>query len=266
MAKDIKRYVQECDACQRTKKSSQPDAGELQSMPMPGAPWASIAMDFLGPLPKSKNGNETILVVMDRLMKMAHFIPTIRKYTSEIVANLFVKYIFRYHGLPESIVSDQDSKFTSHFWQALQKELGVKLLMSTVEHPQTDGQSEAMVKVVQKMIRPFTICGDDWEELLPTLKFAYNDTVQSTTEQTPFFLNYGRNPVGARRADTSNVPNAEYFVDFLLQLQQAARDVIQDAQLIQAWHANSHCILAPHLKPSDWVLLNERRIRRINSG
>jgi hypothetical protein len=259
MAKDIRRHVQECDACQRTKRSNQPPAGNLRPMPIPPKPWSSIAMDFLGPLPKSANGNEIILVIVDRLTKMAHFVPTIRNYTSEIVANLFVKNVFRYHGLPESIVSDRDSKFTSHFWKALQKNLGVKLLMSIAEHPQTDGQSEAAVKVIQKMIRPFTICGDDWEELLPTLEFAYNDTVHSTTKQTPFFLNYGRYPSGARRHDTSNVPNAEYFVDFILQLQQAARDAIQDAQLIQAQHANSHRIPAPHLTPGDWVLLKRKK-------
>jgi hypothetical protein len=259
MAKDIRTHVQECDACQRTKRSTQPPPGELQPMPIPAAPWSSIGMDFLGPVPMSKNGNEIILVVVDRLTKMAHFIPTIRKFTSQIVADLFIKHVFRHHGLPESIVSDRDSKFTSHFWKALHKELGVKMLMSTAEHPQTDGQSEAMVKVIQKMLRPFTICGDDWEELLPTLEFAYNDTVQATTQQTPFFLNYGRNPVGARRADTSNVPNAEYFVDFLLQLQQAARDAIQDAQLIQARHADSHRIPAPHLNPGDWVLLKRKK-------
>jgi hypothetical protein len=131
--------------------------------------------------------------------------------------------------------------------------------MSTAEHPQTDGQSEAAVKVIQKMIRPFTICGDDWEELLPILEFAYNDTVHSTTKQTPFFLNNGRDPLGARRQDTSNVPSAEYFVDFILQLQQAARDAIQDAQLIQARHANAHRIPAPHLAPGDWVLLKRKK-------
>jgi hypothetical protein len=249
MAKDIRKHVQGCDPCQQTKKSTQLPPGELQPIPILVAPWVSIGMDFLGPLPTSKNGNEIILIVVDRLTKMAHFILTIKKFTSQIVAELFIKHVLRLHGLPESIVSNRDSKFTSHFWKALHKELGVKMLMSTTEHPQTDGQSEAMVKVIQKMLPAFTICGDDWEELLPTLEFAYNDTLRSTMQQTPFFPNNGRNPVGARRADTSNVPNAKYFVDFLLQLQQVACDAIQHAQLIQALHADSHQILAPPPEP-----------------
>jgi hypothetical protein len=104
-------------------------------MPIPSKPWSSIGMDFLGPLPISANGNEIILVIIDRLTKMAHFILIVQNYTSEIVTKLSLKHVFRYHGLPESIVSDFNSKFTSHFWKALQKDLGVKLLMSTVEHP-----------------------------------------------------------------------------------------------------------------------------------
>lgn len=259
MGQDVKHHVQTCDACQRTKKSHLPEIGVLQSMPIPHRPWSSIGMDLLGPIPISKNGNEIILVIVDRHTKMAHFIPTTRKYTSKIIANLFIKYVFRYHGLPDSIVSDRDPKFTSHFWSALQKELGVHLLMSTADHPQTDGQSEATVKIIQKMLKPFTIQGTDWEELLPSLEFTYNNTVQSSTKQTPFFLNYGRHPTGASRVDNSNVPSAEHFVDYLLRLQEAARDAIQDAQLVQERYANRHRTIAPRFKVGDWVLLKRKK-------
>lgn len=259
MGKNIKQHVQHCDACQRTKKSHLPDAGVLRPLPIPYKPWSSISMDLLGPIPESKDGHEMILVVVDRLTKMAHFIPTIRRYTSKIIANLFVTYIFRYHGLPDSIISDRDPKFTAHFWKALQKELGVRLLMSTAEHPQTDGQAESTVKIIQKMLRPFTIQGADWEELLPLLEFAYNNTVQSSTKQTPFYLNYGQHPVGPSRADNSNVPTAENYVDYLLRLQEAARDAIQDAQLLQEQYANRRRTIAPRLKAGDWVLLKRKK-------
>ena len=86
-----------------------------------------------------------VLIAVDHLTKMAHFIPTTMKVTAKEMAELFLQYIFQYHGLPDTIVSDRDPKFTSHFWKNLQKILGIKLLMSTAEHPQTDGQSEAMV-------------------------------------------------------------------------------------------------------------------------
>jgi hypothetical protein len=266
MSKDIKKHVQECDACQRTKKSHFPPAGMLQPMPIPHRPWSSLGMDLLGPLPESNRGHNMILVVIDRLTKMAHFIPTTHRYTSRIIANLFLENVFRYHGLPDSIVSDRDPKFTSHFWSALKKELGIKMLMSTAEHPQTDGQSEATVKLIQKMLRPFTINGSDWEELLPSLEFAYNNTEHSSTGQTPFYLNYGQHPTGPTRADTSNVPTVEHFVDNLLRLHQAARDAIQDAQLVQERAANKHRSVAPRLKENDWVLLQRKKDDRQKLG
>src|SRR5437667_8583347 len=124
--------------------------------------------------------------------------------TSKNIAELFLQEVFRHHGLPLSIVSDRDPRFTAKFWQALQKALGVKLLMSTAGHPQTDGQAEATVKTIQKMLRPFVFQGQDWKELLPTLEFAYNDTIQSSTGQTPFYLNYGYHPTGVTRHELFN--------------------------------------------------------------
>jgi hypothetical protein len=148
---------------------------------------------------------------------MAHFISTVSTVTSQQTAELILKYILRYHGLPENIVSDRDPKFTAKFWQSLNKALGINLLMSTSSHSQTDGQSEAAVKIIQKLLRPFVLQGQDWEKLLPSLEFAYNDTQQSSTGQTPFYLNYGFHPTGTyRHADTNN-PYAEDYVQYLLQ-------------------------------------------------
>jgi transposase InsO family protein len=259
MHKDIRKHTKECDACQRTKASTQPPIGELQPMPIPHRPWQSIGMDFLMPVPESKNGHNAILVIVDRLTKMAHFIPTTDKVTAKETAELFLQNIFRYHGLPDSIVSDRDPRFTSHFWENLHKILGIKLLMSTAEHPQTDGQSEATVKIVQKLIRPFAFQEQDWEMLLPSLEFAYNDTQQSTTGETPFYLNYGHHPKGTyRHADTKN-PHAEDHVQYLIRLQEVARDAINDAQTVQARYANKHRTEAPPMKPGDWVLLRRKK-------
>jgi hypothetical protein len=99
MSKDIRKHVKECDACQRTKSSNQPPVGELQPLPIPRRPWQSIGMDYLGPVPVSKTGNDMILLAVDRLTKMAHFIPTTTKVTAKETAELFLRYIFLYHGL-----------------------------------------------------------------------------------------------------------------------------------------------------------------------
>ena len=259
MSKDIRKHTKECDACQRTKSSTQPPIGELHPLPIPQRPWQSIGMDYLGSVPMSKSGHDMILIVVDRLTKMAHFIPTTTKVTAKETAELFLRYIFQYHGLPDNIISDRDPKFTSHFWKALHKILGIKLLMSTAEHPQTDGQSEATVKTIQKLIRPFVFQEQDWEMLLPSLEFAYNDTQQSSTGQTPFYLNYGFHPKGTyRHADTNN-PHAEDHIQYLVRLQEAARDAINDAQAVQAKYANRHRSEIPSLKVGDWVLLRRKK-------
>src|SRR5947207_8177265 len=258
MGSDIRKHVKECDSCQRTKSANHPPAGILRPLPIPSRAWESIAMDFVGPLPKSASGHDMILVIIDQLTKMATFIATYSTTTSKDIAELFLQEVFRHHGLPLSIVSDRDPRFTAKFWQALQKALGVKLLMSTAEHPQTDGQAEATVKTIQKMLRPFVFQGQDWEELLPTLEFAYNDTTQSSTGQTPFYLNYGYHPTGVTRHEPVNNPHAEDQIQYLLRLQEAARDAINDAQQVQRRNADKKRIAATIIKERDWVLLKRK--------
>jgi Chromo (CHRromatin Organisation MOdifier) domain len=199
-----------------------------------------------------------ILVVIDRLTKMARFIPTRSSVTSKETADLFLREVFRHHGLPSNIVSDRDPRFTAKFWEALQKALGVQLLMSTAEHPQTDGQAEAAVKVIQKLLRPFVFQGQDWEELLPSLEFAYNDTTQSSTGQTPFYLNYGHHPTGVTRHEPVDNPHAENQVRYLLRLHEAARDAINDAQQVQRRNADKKRMDAVPIKEGDWVLLKRK--------
>jgi hypothetical protein len=244
MSNDIRQHAKECDECQRTKPSTQAPQGEL------------------GPLPESSDKSDMILVVIDRLTKMAHFIATKTTVTSSQVADLFLENIFRYHGMPESIVSDRDPKFTANFWKNLNKALGIELLMSTAAHPQTDGQSEAAVKTIQKLLRPFCLQEHNWEKLLPSLEFAYNDTQRSSTGQTPFYLNYGYHPTGTyRNADTNN-PHAEDRIQYLLRLQEAARDAIHDAQTVQERYANKHRRPVPEIKIGDWVLLRRKSEHR----
>ena len=141
MYRDVKKYVQSCDNCQRTKPSLQKNAGLLQPLPIPDRPWCDISMDFIMELPASQQFN-AIMVVVDRLTKMAHFVLMNTSATAPQVAKLVFDHIFRYHGLPRSIVSDQDARFTSSFWKELLRLCQIKQAMSTSYHPQTDGQTE----------------------------------------------------------------------------------------------------------------------------
>lgn len=134
--------------------------------------------------------------------------------------------------------------------------------MSTAEHPQTDGQAEAAVKVIQKLLKPFVFQGQDWEELLPSLEFAYNDTTQSSTGQTPFYLNYGHHPTGVTRHEPVNNPHAEDQAQYLIRLQEAARDAINDAQQVQRRNADKRRIAGATIKKGDWVLLQRKESQK----
>ena len=149
MATNIEHFCSSCSACQMTKGSNQWPLGLLHSLPVPDKPWQSIGMDFVGPLPLSQ-GHNFLLVVIDRFTSMVHLIPTKTTVTAREVTWLYMKEVVRLHGLPESLVSDRDSKFTSIFWKELHRLMGTKLLMSTAFHPQTDGQTErANCSVIQ---------------------------------------------------------------------------------------------------------------------
>ena len=144
MGQDIERFCLSCGNCQMMKTSNRPKTGLLHSLPIPTQPWQSIAMDFVGPFPRSA-GHDYLWVVICRMMNLLHLVPiTVRTTTTEL-AWLYLWDIVHLHGMPESIVSDRDSKFTARFWRELHRCLGTKLLMSTSFHPQTDGHSERAI-------------------------------------------------------------------------------------------------------------------------
>ncbi|GJZ18136.1 reverse transcriptase domain-containing protein [Tanacetum coccineum] len=124
-------------------------------------------MDFITKLPKTSNGHDTIWVIVDRLTKSAHFIPTRETYSMETLTRLYIKEIVSRHGVPISIISDHDSNFTSRFWQSLQSALGTQLDMSTAYHLEIDGQSERTIQTLEDMLRAGVIdFGKGWEKHL----------------------------------------------------------------------------------------------------
>jgi transposase InsO family protein len=110
-------------------------------------------MDLITQLPRSKLGNDAIIVIVDKLTKMVHYVPTTTTVTAPQISELFIREVCRLHGVPESILSDRDPRFTAHFWRSLWKSLGTKLVMSTSYHPQTDGQTERTNRTLEEMLR-----------------------------------------------------------------------------------------------------------------
>ncbi|GKF60790.1 putative reverse transcriptase domain-containing protein, partial [Tanacetum coccineum] len=150
-------------------------------------------MDFITKLPKSSSGYDTIWVIMDRLTKSAHFLPIREDYKTEKLAKIYVNEIVARHGVPVSIISDCDGRFTSHLWQALQEALGTRLDMSTAYHPQTDGQSERTIQTLEDMLRACVMdFGGSWDTHLPLIEFSYNNSYHTSIKRAPFEALYGR--------------------------------------------------------------------------
>ena len=193
--RDVKNYVNGCRICQQMKDHTGKTLTDPQPLQVPTRRWGSLATDFIVSLPATKSGYDAITTWVDRLTRRVHFIPSKTTDTAVDTARNFFHYIFPLHGLPDSIVSDRDPKFTSKFWEHLMEMLNIKLNRPTSYHPQTDGSSEIMNRMVENYIRCYCSYNqDDWDDLLPAAEFAYNSSVSESLGMSPFELDLGWNP------------------------------------------------------------------------
>uniref|UniRef100_A0A803TCI3 Gypsy retrotransposon integrase-like protein 1 n=1 Tax=Anolis carolinensis TaxID=28377 RepID=A0A803TCI3_ANOCA len=257
--KDVEKYVNTCPVCQRSKTRREKPSGLLHPLPTPSRPWEIISADFITDLPPSL-GFTTILVVVDLFTKLAHFIPCVGLPTAKETADLFLQHIFRLHGLPKSLVTDRGSQFTSRFWKALQKLLGIDSRLSSAHHPQTDGQTERTNATLEQYLRCYVnYQQDNWASLLPLSEFAYNNGVQASTKETPFFANYGFHPrFFPSVIETSEVPAAEDWLQELTAVQELLHQHLDQAKEDNKRHADGHRQPGPEIKVGDRVLLSTR--------
>ena len=143
MMDDIEDHCRRCPSCQVSKYPTQKPAGTAKTLPIPTRPFESLALDFLGPLPKSE-GYENVMTAVCRLSGMSFFVALPQNFGAKDAANGFMDYIYPFIGLPDSFVSDRDPRFCSHFWQQTCAHLGIELLMSSAFHQQTNGQLERL--------------------------------------------------------------------------------------------------------------------------
>jgi len=192
MRKTIDRYIRNCYICQRSKASRDKFNELLHPLPIPEQRWKNIVMNFITDLPSSE-GKNAILTVICRLSKERHYIPCFtddERTTAEKTAELMLQWIYRIHGLPDSIVSDRDPQFTSILWKSLCKRLGINLRLFTAYHPQTDDQSERANQNVERYLRFFcSYMQNDWAKLLLMIEFVDNNALFSVIFSTSFFLN-----------------------------------------------------------------------------
>ncbi|KAL0550383.1 hypothetical protein IC582_014893 [Cucumis melo] len=193
MKKEVAEFVSKCLVCQQVKAPRQKPAGLLQPLSIPEWKWENVSMDFITGLPRTLRGFTVIWVVVDRLTKSAHFVPGKSTYTASKWAQLYMSEIVRLHGVPVSIVSDRDARFTSKFWKGLQTAMGTRLDFSTAFHPQTDGQTERLNQVLEDMLRACALeFPGSWDSHLHLMEFAYNNSYQATIGMAPFEALYGR--------------------------------------------------------------------------
>ncbi|RZB98082.1 Transposon Ty3-G Gag-Pol polyprotein isoform B [Glycine soja] len=237
--------------------------GLLQPLPIPNAVWEEISMDFIVGLPKSK-GYDALLVVIDRLSKYGHFILIKHPYSARSIAEVFTKEVVRLHGIPISIVSDRDPTFLSNFWQELFKLQGTKLKMSTVYHPETDGQTEVLNRTVETYLRCFSSeQPKTWVDFIPWAEYWYNTSFHTAAQSTPFEIVYGRPPPTITRfipGETLVEAVAQDLMDRDEALKQLKHH-LERAQSLMVKHANNH--RRPHdINVGDWVYLKIRPHRQ----
>lgn len=243
MRVDVIDWVKTCASCQRSKSLNKSPAGLLQPIQKPELPWREIGTDLITGLPKTNKGNDAIIVFVDTFTKMVHFVPTIEKCTSVMYAGHFVNHVFRLHGCPTKIFSDRDPRFLSKFWIEVCNLIGATQAMSTAFHPQTDGQSERMNRVLEDMLRHFVSpTQENWEELLPVAEFAINNAYVSSIGMTPFELNQGWQPLTplTHGLMQSKVPVAQAFVKDLQSRLKDAKQKLVDAQQRQKAYADQN--------------------------
>ncbi|MBW0483327.1 hypothetical protein O181_023042 [Austropuccinia psidii MF-1] len=192
MTEFIKDYVSSCQQCSRNKNIHHKKFGFLKPLPIPNGPWICLSMDFVTQLPLS-NYFDSILVIVDRFLNMEVFIPTMSPTTSLNLAHLFIKNIFSKYGLLLNIVSDRGSLFVSSLWTNLCQQLKISRDLSTAYHPEADGHTERAYQILEQYLQMYvSYHQSDWRTWLPLAEFVYNNSDNSPTKKSLFFIVYGR--------------------------------------------------------------------------
>jgi hypothetical protein len=274
----INEYVTTCDTCQRNKSSQQAPMGLLRPLPIPPHAWHTVSLDLITGLPPSAQGNDAIVVFVCKLTKMVHYAACKTAISAAQLADLFLRTIFKLHGLPEALLSDRDPRFTAGFWKAFWEKMDTTLLMSTAYHAQTDGQTENANKTLETVLRSVVNFEQtDWDQHLHLVEFAVNSSKNATTGFTPFFLNYGlepKTPIDIATAplrahrDGRAVDNksADELSSKIKAAVEAAKANIEAAQKRQSHYADQHRRDHVPFQTGDRVLLASKNLQLVGDS
>ncbi|GBG91928.1 hypothetical protein CBR_g54023 [Chara braunii] len=228
MLDDAKKYVETCQVCQQDKPRTQAPLGLLKPLPIPDGSGLSVSMDFMDTLVTSKSGKRHIFVIIDRFTKYARLVPMPETARKEYVIKLFKDNWVRDFGLPKTIISDRDFRFTSEIWKKTAEQMGSQLQMTSGNHPEANGQAEQMNRVVQHLLRHYIKPSqDDWDEQLPLIASLYNNAIHSSTGVSPNQLHLGWKPRSAldflllENRPAATPSTLEYGVQYEKLLQEA---------------------------------------------
>ncbi|KAG0158308.1 hypothetical protein PDIDSM_5821 [Penicillium digitatum] len=263
----VSDWTKNCHTCRRITPAREVRQGILRQLPVPERAWQDISMDFITHLPLSY-GYDAILVVVDRLTKMKHFIHCKGTCNAEEVARLYTRHVWKLHGLPNTVVSDRGPQFVAQFWKHLTKRLRITNLLSTAYHPETDGQTERANAVLEQYLRAYvSYLQDDWSEWLPLAEFTANSHYSESTRVSPFYANYGFHPrIGFEPSQPASHPatrDAEKFATRMQELTEYVRAEILSAQARYEEQTNRHRAPARRYRPGQLVWLNARNIRTL---
>ncbi|GBG92290.1 hypothetical protein CBR_g55059 [Chara braunii] len=240
MLDDAKKYVETCQVCQQDKPRTQAPLGLLKTLPIPAGPGQSVSMDFMDTLVTSKSGKRHIFVIIDRFTKYARQVAMPETSRNDYVIKLFKDNWVRDFGLPMSIVSDRDVRFTSELWKKTAEQ------MTSGNHPEANGQAEQMNRVVQHLLRHYIKpIQDDWDEQLPLIASLYNNVVHSSTGVSPNQLHLGWKPRSAldcllpENRPAATPSTLEYGVQYEKLLQDAVEHM-KKAQQAMIASENQH--------------------------
>jgi len=231
VTRDVGRYMEGCDLCQRMKNRIEEVAGKLKLSKVLEKLWIHLTVNFITKLLVVAR-KYAILVVCDRLSKMMHFVATTEGTLAKGLARLFRDNVWKLHGLPESIVSDRGPQFVAELTKELNRMLGIEMRLLTVFHPQTDGQMEQMNQELEQYLRFFVDHRQkDWLEWLASAEFAVNNKAHLATKVSPFMANYGREL--RMRGDIikrGKVEKATEFVERMKKVHEEAGAALKKAQ------------------------------------